>query len=274
MLAYESAGSGEPLLLIHGIGHRRQAWHPVVDRLAEHHEVFLVDLPGHGESPAHVADGRSPRQALIEPLAEFMAAAGLERPHVVGNSLGGVVALEMSKHGLARSVTAISPAGFWRNDVEFAYVRALFASVIATSGVLKPVAPWLLRHPWGRTLGLSWASARPALIPPDVAYEDLRNMLDSKQAVRDIIRGGYLFDGAVPADVPITIAWGTKDRVLRPYQAGQARVRLPGAHHVELPGCGHVPMADDPDLIADTILATTQGMTTQGMTNTDLRRTA
>ncbi|MFJ9389917.1 alpha/beta fold hydrolase [Nocardioides sp. NPDC101246] len=269
VLAYESTGSGEPLLMIHGIGHRRQAWHPVVDRLAEHHEVFLVDLPGHGESPAHVADGRSPRQALIDPLEEFLAAASLERPHVVGNSLGGVVALELSKHGLARSVTAISPAGFWRNDVEFAYVRALFASVIATSGVLRPVAPWLLRHPWGRTLGLSWLTARPAAIPADVAYEDLCNMLDSKQALRDIIRGGYLFDGAVPADVPITIAWGTKDRVLRPYQADQARVRLPGARHVELPGCGHVPMADDPDLIADTILATTLDMT-----NTDLRRTA
>ena len=51
MLAYERVGSGPPLVLLHGVGHRRQAWYPVLDRLTEHREVILVDLPGHGESP-------------------------------------------------------------------------------------------------------------------------------------------------------------------------------------------------------------------------------
>jgi len=258
VLAHERIGRGEPLLLIHGIGHRRQAWRPVADRLAEHHEVILVDLPGHGESPTYEVDGRSPRQALIEPLERFLLQEGLDRPHVVGNSLGALIALEMSKHGYARSVTAISPAGFWRNDLEFLYVRGLFASVIAAARLTEPFAERLLRSPLGRTLAFSWAAARPARIDPQDAFEDLLNMLDSRDAVNAIIRGGYLFDGAVPHDVPITVAWGRKDRVLLPYHAGQARRRLLGARHVWLPACGHVPMADDPDLIVDTILATTR----------------
>ena len=50
-LAYERIGSGPPLVLLHGVGHRRQAWGAVLDRLTPHRDVILVDLPGHGESP-------------------------------------------------------------------------------------------------------------------------------------------------------------------------------------------------------------------------------
>ena len=50
-LAFERTGSGPPLVLLHGVGHRRQAWHAVLDRLTPHRDVILVDLPGHGESP-------------------------------------------------------------------------------------------------------------------------------------------------------------------------------------------------------------------------------
>jgi len=58
MLAFERHGSGDPLVLVHGVTHRRQAWYPVLDELAEQREVILVDLPGHGESPPLVLDGR------------------------------------------------------------------------------------------------------------------------------------------------------------------------------------------------------------------------
>ena len=66
---------------------------------------------------------------------------------------------------------------------------------------------------------------------------------------------GYAFTG-VPT-VPVTIAWGTRDRILAYRQAAAARRGLPEARHVDLPGSGHVPMSDDPDLVADLILTTT-----------------
>src|SRR5436305_6489635 len=87
MLACERHGSGEPLVLVHGVTHRRQAWYPVLDDLAEHREVILVDLPGHGESPELVTDGRPVDEVLREQFRLFLADQGLHRPHVAGNSL-------------------------------------------------------------------------------------------------------------------------------------------------------------------------------------------
>jgi len=57
--------------------------------------------------------------------------------------------------------------------------------------------------------------------------------------------------------VPVTVAWSARDRILPPGQAAVARDRLPDARHLELPGCGHIPMSDDPDLVARVILETT-----------------
>ena len=70
----------------------------------------------------------------------------------------------------------------------------------------------------------------------------------------------YAFQGR--PSVPVTVAWGTRDRILRPRQADRARERLPDARHVPLPGCGHVPMSDAPDLVARLILQTTGAVPT------------
>ena len=63
-LAFERHGSGPPLVLLHGVGHRRQAWCAVLDRLTPHRDVVLVDLPGHGESPPLQLAGRPVVEAL------------------------------------------------------------------------------------------------------------------------------------------------------------------------------------------------------------------
>src|SRR5436305_14357165 len=105
MLAYERHGAGEPLVLLHGVTHRRQAWYPVLDELAEQREVILVDLPGHGQSPAFELDGLSVRDALRRDFEAFLTDQGLDRPHVAGNSLGGLVALHAGSNGPARTLT-------------------------------------------------------------------------------------------------------------------------------------------------------------------------
>lgn len=112
-VSYARVGRGEPLLLLHGIGHHRQAWDPVVDILAAEREVIAVDLPGFGVSPP-LPDGLAydlPTTAAV--FAAFCEALELDRPHVAGNSLGGLLALELGREKLVRSVTALSPAGFW-----------------------------------------------------------------------------------------------------------------------------------------------------------------
>lgn len=264
MLAYERVGGGEPLLLIHGISHRHQAWAPIVDRLAQYHDVVLVDLPGHGDSPAFDLRGRSVREALTDEFTALYADLGLDRPHVVGNSLGALVALELADAGMAQSVTAFAPAGFWLGPVDFAYVRALFASVQVSARLLEPIAPQVLRSRLGRTLSFGWATAHPSHVDAGAALGDLHNLVDSHDAIATLFSGAYSY--VHPADVagvPTTIAWGTRDAVLLPYHALIARRTLPQATHRWLPGCGHVPMSDDPDLVVETILERT-GATATG----------
>jgi pimeloyl-ACP methyl ester carboxylesterase len=254
MLAFERVGSGPPLVLLHGVGHRRQAWYPVVDRLAEHRELFLVDLPGHGESDPLALEGRQVLDVLHDELVDFLREHDLDRPHLAGNSLGGRIALEAGVHGLARSVTALSPAGFWRSDLGFGYTRRLFHTVAAASRALGPRAPQLARTPAGRAVMFGWITAHPGRLDAERALGDFQAFVRAQPALRLLLPAANQFTGPVSTDIPVTIGWGTRDVVLPPYQARVARTLLPAARHVKLPSCGHVPMSDDPELVAGVLL--------------------
>jgi pimeloyl-ACP methyl ester carboxylesterase len=256
VLAYERSGSGEPLVLIHGIGHRRQAWRPVLDRLAESYDVIAVDLPGHGESADGLDPSLAPKDALRTALEETFAHLEVDRPHIVGNSLGGLIALEAAQAGLARSVTALSPAGFWTGPRDFLYVRGLFSTVLAIARLTRPVAGPLLSTRLGRTALFGWLHTRPWPVDPDLARGDFANMLRARPTIGTLIAAAYPYEVAEGAiEVPTTIAWSQRDLVLLPYQARRAARLLPQARHVRLAGVGHVPMPDDPALVVATIRA-------------------
>jgi pimeloyl-ACP methyl ester carboxylesterase len=253
-LAYERAGSGPPLVLMHGVGHRRQAWGAVIDRLTPHREVITVDLPGHGESPPLELAGRDAADALEDELAGTFGQLGLDRPHVAGNSLGGRLALEAAVRGRAATVTALSPAGFWSNDRDLSYTKAIFRSMQAAGKGIRPLAPALSRSTAGRALMCGTIVARPSRMSAEQASGDLTAFLAAGGALTALLDAATEFTGEIPGDVPVTIAWGTRDRLLRPHQAKIAQKRLPKARFVPLPGCGHVPMTDDPQLVADVLL--------------------
>ena len=254
MLAYERVGSGPPLVLLHGVGHRRQAWYPVVDRLRDRRELILVDLPGHGDSDPLDLNGRPVDEVLRAELVAFLAEQGLDRPHLAGNSLGGLIALEAGAMGAARSVTAFSPAGFWRSEVDFGYSRWLFHTVERIGGRLGPRMPQLLASPTGRALLFGWINAHPRRVDPEHALGDFEAFGRATAALHAVLDGARPFQGTIAPSLPVTIAWGGRDVVLPLYQARRARAALPGARHVRLPGCGHVPMTDDPELVAGVLL--------------------
>jgi pimeloyl-ACP methyl ester carboxylesterase len=253
-LAYERTGSGPPLVLLHGVGHRRQAWGAVVELLAAYRELILVDLPGHGESPPLVTAGRPPVRVLLEAVRGLLDELGLDRPHLAGNSLGGRLALEAGAAGRAASVTALSPAGFFRNQGDMLYARSIFKLMQAAGRGLEPVAPALLQSTAGRGLVYSAVVSHPSRLTPEQANGDMAAFLAARDALDAVLAGIGQFTGQLPADVPVTIAWGAKDRLLSRRQALVARAQLPTARFVLLPGCGHVPMTDDPELVADVLL--------------------
>jgi pimeloyl-ACP methyl ester carboxylesterase len=254
-LAYEQRGSGPPLVLLHGLGHRRQAWGPVLDPLTPHRTVIAVDLPGHGDSPPlHAAGGQSAVAAIAASVFAFFDGLGLDRPHVAGNSLGGALALIAGARGRAATVTALSPAGFWARRWQFGYVKAAFMSAQLAGSVLRPLVPALARSTPGRWLMDGAFVARPSMMPAEQAVADAGAFLAARRAVLAVLADRVSFAEAMPPGVPVTIAWGARDRLLPPSQARVAGLLVPGARFVSLPGCGHVPMTDDPALVASVLL--------------------
>src|SRR3954453_717030 len=105
------AGSGAPLVLLHGIGHTWRGWKPMLPLLEGRFDVLAVDMPGFGYSEPLPEGVDSTPEALADAVEDEMGRAGFDRAHIAGNSLGGWVALELARRGRAETVTAISPAG-------------------------------------------------------------------------------------------------------------------------------------------------------------------
>ena len=252
-LAYERIGSGPPLVLLHGVGHRGQAWGAVLDRLTPHRDVIVPDLPGHGESPPLQRD-LPILDALLGPVRALLDDLGVAHPHMAGNSLGGRLALESAVAGWAASATGLSPAGFWRNEREPTMARAAFTMMQAAGARLQRFGPALSRHTAGRALIYGAVVNRPSRMTAEQADGDMTAFLAAHDALEAVLAELGPFTGQIPDGIPVTIAWGTKDRLLRPPQVLVAKARLPQARIRPLPGCGHVPMTDDPAAVASLLL--------------------
>ncbi|MFJ3530189.1 MULTISPECIES: alpha/beta fold hydrolase [unclassified Streptomyces] len=257
-VAYERTGAGEPLLLLHGIGHHRQAWDPVIPVLAVERDVIAVDLPGFGASPA-LPDGLQYDLATVASLlGAFSEELGLDRPHVAGNSLGGLLALELGREKRVRSVTALSPAGFWTDRERRYAFGTLRAMRLAAGSIPLPLIERLSRTPAGRAVLTSTIYARPGRRSPEAAVRETVALREAAGFHQTLAVGRDVrFTDDVPG-LPVTIAWGSGDRLLLRRQGIRAKHTVPGARLVRLPGCGHVPMSDDPALVARVVLDTSR----------------
>ena len=252
-LVHDRTGTGETVVLIHGIGHRRQAWDPIVDLLAERYDVVRLDLAGFGESPAYPAGVPYTMDNACADLAANFAEWGLERPHVVGNSLGGAISLELAARGIVSSATALSPAGFFGRverlwPLTGAQPDAAGQQAARRRAVGSRAQPG--RAPDGRA---SCSTPTPSAPRAESTYADSL-ALKRATAFFPTIRAGLRYElDPSGIDVPVTVAWGTQDRLLRYRQSREAERRLPTARHLPLLDCGHVPMIDDPELVVSVI---------------------
>ncbi|HEX6469446.1 MAG TPA: alpha/beta hydrolase [Streptosporangiaceae bacterium] len=253
-VVFERRGKGPPLVLLHGIGHRWQAWEPVFDLLAADRDVIALDLPGFGASPVLPADTKYDMDAAMRFLAEFFDELKLGRPHIAGNSLGGLFALEAADRCLVSSATALSPAGFF-TPLELWYATTTLRASWLAAGAPAPLIRLLARDLRRRKLLFGHIYGRPEQLDVETLIADAKALRAAPAFIPMLRAGRNLTTFAGTCDkVPVTIAWGTHDRLLGRAQAVRAQQRLPGARFVWLPDCGHVPMGDNPELVAELLL--------------------
>ena len=245
-LNYVRRGGGEPLVLIHPLGAELVVWEPVLDRLARERDVIALDLPGFGASPGLINGDRPTPAVLAAAVVSLLDQLGLARAHVAGNSLGGWVALEVARAGRALSVAGLCTAGLWARPLGPRPGRDLRP----LGRRLLPVLPTLMRTAQGRRLALRGSVARPERVPPQAAVRLVRSYVTSvgydtaNAAMREDV-----FSGFDDVRVPVTLAWGELDRVVRP-----PREAVPDWRTITLHGCGHIPTWDDPAQVARALL--------------------
>ncbi len=250
---YLQAGSGPPLVLLHGVGDNALIWRWVLPALARTHQVYAPDLPGSGDSGKPDSD-YSPA-FFTKFLSDFLDALEIESATIIGNSLGGLAGLRLSLSQPQRvaSLGLISSAGLGR-EVTYT-LRSL-----AVPGYGGLAATWAKRPPGAaqRILGRSaLLFARPRRVPREWLKEQYRlarlpGFLQAQLAsVRAQVglRGQLeiLTDQLPRLQMPVLILWGTRDRVF-PYSQGQeALTRLQRGSLELIPDCGHLPHVERPD---------------------------
>lgn len=248
-IAYERAGRGEPLVLLHPLGADRQVWRPVMEPLSRERDVIAVDLPGFGASPPLPDDPPPSPDRLAAALVALLESLDLAegRAHLAGNSLGGWVALEAAADGHAASVTAIAPAGLWPRPLA---PKPQLARALARWA--RPLLGAAMRSQTIRSLALMSVVAHPERIPAEEAAALLGAYVQAAgfASVNRAMRAGT-FTRLGEIEVPVTLLWPERDRLVAPPPR-----RLPaGVQQQSLHGCGHLPMWDDPVAVARALLA-------------------
>lgn len=210
---------------------------------------------------------------VIPGLLALTGELGLDRPHVVGNSLGGLLALELGRAGGARSVTALSPAGFW-NEPERRYAFGALRGMRLGARLLPPALNRRLsRTAAGRAALLGLIYAHPERRAPRAAVAETM-AIRSAPGTLPTLRSGRdkLFTHPIE-HVPVTVAWGRRDHLLMRRQRLRAQRVMPTARVFTLPDCGHVPMSDAPELVAAVILDASRQVPTPAEASTANRST-
>jgi pimeloyl-ACP methyl ester carboxylesterase len=228
--------------------------------LHRRHEVLALTLAGHAGGPA--IEGEIGDATLADAVERAIDEAGFGTAHLVGNSLGGYVALQLASRGRAETVVAFAPAGGWaRGDESYKDLLALQSRLVEQAKAAAPHAERILASPEGRRRATQLMTTSFEHIPAELLAHQMLGMASCTAAgplIDHALSAGWSLD-AEKITCPVRIVWGTDDRLL-PWPSAAARYRtdwLPHADWVELDGIGHCPQLDVPLETAELILGFT-----------------
>jgi pyruvate dehydrogenase E2 component (dihydrolipoyllysine-residue acetyltransferase) len=198
---------GEPIVLIHGFGGDLNNWLFALPALAEEHTVYALDLPGHGGSSKDVGDGTG----LADSVVGFLDAVGVEQAHLVGHSLGGLVAAQVASRGRAKSLTLVAPVGAG-SPVNQEFLEGFIDA--ESRRELKPVLQLLFADE---------SLVTRSLVDDVLKYKRIDGVTEALRTL-----AGAAFVDAPDVDVPVLTIWGAEDRVIPP---GPDATVVEGAGH-------------------------------------------
>jgi pimeloyl-ACP methyl ester carboxylesterase len=233
----------------------------VLPALERHHEVLALTLPGHAGGSSITGEFTIAR--MVDQVAAELEQAGLTRAHLVGNSLGGHIALQLAARGRADTVVALAPAGGWSQDDDS------WHGLLAAQGQLHhlasqaaPQADLILASGQGRRRATRLITTNFEHIPPELLGHQMRGIAACSGA-EALIEQALVADWALDVShitCPVRILWGAEDLLL-PWPRAATRLYsdwLPHAEWVILDGVGHCPQLDVPIETAQLILGMTR----------------
>ena len=250
-------GSGSALVLIHGMGSASTAWKPLIPALSKKFEVITLDLPGHGDTPLSASQAMDPN-SLGKLVFKNLKDEGINRFHLVGNSLGGWIGLEMSADfpDAVISYVGLAPAGLWLTPFTSKFPAEFMVRGLAKT-LVKP-APSLLKYKFGKQIGFESVSPRWQELDYEICLDAVQAM--AKADGYFPVWNGMLhkrFERNISTDIPVTIIFGDSDRSL-PAKTCQERTLSPDhSKWVILPSSGHAPMWDSTQEVLAEIFETT-----------------
>jgi pimeloyl-ACP methyl ester carboxylesterase len=253
------AGTGEPLLLLHGFTGTWHHWRAVLGELVAHYEVIAPTLAGHDGGPIFPTETPLTFPTAADSLEQHLDELGVGSAHVVGNSMGGALALELAKRGRARSVVALAPAGGWtEGDGEAQRVGRFFARQLRVTRRLGPRIATVMRRPTSRRLAFRDIMRRGELVAPadaiDLALTSVRCEVSARAIAALQADNGLALRDLDRIECPVLLCLSQFDRVLPAERHGpRLRREIPGVEVRTLAGCGHLPMWDDTRLVVETI---------------------
>jgi pimeloyl-ACP methyl ester carboxylesterase len=260
-VGYRMAGAGDAILLIHGMAGSSRTWRDVLPVLARRFTVLAPDLLGHGESAKPLGDYSL--GAFASGLRDLLGILGLDRVTVVGQSLGGGIAMQLAyQHPeLCERLVLVASGGLGR-EVSW-MLRAL----------TLPGAEWVmpvLFPPFVRDRGdavARWLHAKglraPHLAEVWRAYGSLTEPESRRAFVRTlravVDAGGQVVSARdrlyLAAAMPTLIVWGDADPILPVAHAYAAHAAMPHSRLEIFAGCGHFPHVEEPQRFAETLAA-------------------
>jgi pimeloyl-ACP methyl ester carboxylesterase len=258
---YRTAGSGPPVVLIHGMVNTSRHWERVALRLADEHTVIAPDLIGHGDSATPRGDYSIGAHAAV--IRDLLAVIGIERATIVGHSLGGGIAMQFFYQFPQRTerLVLISSGGLGHEVSPL--LRS--AAIPGISGLLALAAhPSVLDGIWragerlrgrGSGRGVYLQAIARALRPLEqpgartAFLHTLRSVIDihgQRVSARDRL---YLLHA-----MPTLIVWGERDHTIPLAHGLEAHRAAPGSRFRTLPKAAHFPHIEDPEGLADVLL--------------------